>query len=655
MYAQDGDFNLYNDNRYVFFLKSSVTALATVVFKLFGAGMTQAKLVGLLYSFGGLLFFFLFLKRTFGLTVGLIYLILIGLNYNQFFYGRFPFLENAMWFYAALSLLLITHVRKPIGYAAAGMALAVAVFFGKIIGIVFLFPFTCMLVHEALTLKDSRGLGRFKLPLFYAGGFGLVLLFWALFSYLPMQQEVAGYIGEKTFSLYGAPEGLQSFDDFVCKLVSFGVSSELFPRMTVVALLGAIFVGLVFFHAGRRDMWKGKFIAVQSGHLFIAAMMVAFFGSLMIWNYQPLRYEMVLIYPFCGAAAIVLAYLWQSCSMEPSSGKLPRLFPLLIFPIALVVVGQTWSGLADRQGWVFAFDDIKYQAAGIAAGLTLMIVVAVMLVRKYGLRLPQMVGRVVVMIALGGAIGQSVELAAGWLNWPTYTMRDNAADLSMIVAPNAVLSGPYAAALTQDTELGCVIHMFGVVDVDSTLFSRFPITHLLLDEANEKRARNDHPYVMGGSALICTYRVGIKKVRLYRIAGNTGNATADSYQRSLFEILIDHYRSGKTGLVQQYLVQFTRNHPNNMSGYMLAGELAKEAGQFPEAEQLMKKAIEFSPTNYNLIGTLAVLYKKRYDATGDMMYKKLALEQLERALKYAPTSNRMKKLYAELKGLNSDN
>ena len=31
MYAQDGDFNPYDDNRYVFFLKSSVTALATAL------------------------------------------------------------------------------------------------------------------------------------------------------------------------------------------------------------------------------------------------------------------------------------------------------------------------------------------------------------------------------------------------------------------------------------------------------------------------------------------------------------------------------------------------------------------------------------------------------------------------------------------------
>ena len=91
-----------------------------------------------------------------------------------------------------------------------------------------------------------------------------------------------------------------------------------------------------------------------------------------------------------------------------------------------------------------------------------------------------------------------------------------------------------------------------------------------------------------------------------------------------------------------------------MSGYLLTSEIATKAGQFAEAEQLIKKAVEFSPTNYNLIGTLALHYKNRYDATGDLMYKNLALEKFERALKFAPTSNRMKELYAELKGLHGD-
>ena len=49
-----------------------------------------------------------------------------------------------------------------------------------------------------------------------------------------------------------------------------------------------------------------------------------------------------------------------------------------------------------------------------------------------------------------------------------------------------------------------------------------------------------------------------------------------------------------------------------------------------------------------------MLYKNWYHATGELRYKERALEHFDRALKYAPTSNRMKEEYAELKGLHSD-
>ena len=654
MFVQGGDFNPFGDTRLVFFLKSSVTALATVVFKLMGTGIQQSNLVGLVYSYGGLLLFFLFLRKTAGNLVGVIYLILICFNYNQLFYGRLPFLENAMWFFASGALVLITHFRGWWAFLTAGASLAVAVFFSKILGVVFLFPFACFLLHQAVYAERGSRSARTSRPMLFAAGFALIGLFWVLFSYLPLQSEVAGYIGEKTIELYGAPEGLQSFDDFVWKFVSFGISSDLFPRMTIVSILGAVFLGFVGFSLSRRGSLSENLSALKSGQLFVAAMIVAFYGSLMIWNYQPLRYETVLIYPFCGAAAMILSRWWRQMKSYESGGGASWLFPVLLYPIALVIVSQSWSGLAERLGWEFAFDDIKYQAAWIAVVLTLLIMAFVIVARKSGIRLPQMVGRVVVVIALGGTILQGAALGAGWFNWPTYTMRDNTADLSMILSPSAVLSGPFAATLTQDNDFGCVIHMFGVVDVDSAIFTRFPITHLLLDKANETRARNDHPYVMGGAVQVCTYRVGVGQVRLYRIAGHTGNPVADKYQRSPFEMLVDHYRSGNTSLMQQYMVQFVQSHPDNISGYMLAGEIAHNTRQYAEAEQLLKKAIEFSPTNYNLIGTLAMIYSNHYTATGNLMYKNLALEKLERALKYAPTSNRMKEEYAELKGLHSD-
>jgi len=649
-FVQYGEFNPFHDNRLVFFLKSSVTALATLVFELLGTGAVQSHLVGLFYSLGGLFLFFLFLRRTAGNTAGIFYLLLICLNYNQLFYGRLPFLEHAMWFFAAAALVMVTHFRGRWAFLAAGASLAVAIFFGKVIGVVFLFPFACLLFYQAMFENRSSRSRRVARPLMFVAGFAVVALFWVWFSYLPMQQEVTGYIGEKAFTLYGAPEGWESFDDFVWKLVSFGIESELFPRMTVLSILGAVYLGFVLFAVGRGRFRPGDATAFNGGHLFIGAMIVAFYGALMPWNYQPLRYEMVLIYPLCGGAAVVLAWLWRGARAPAEDNRVPKLWPILMYPVALVVVSQAWSGLAERLGSGFAFDEVKYQAAAIALVVVAAVFAVTIVVRRSQLRLPPFVGRVIAVAALAATIGQGVALASDWFRWPAYSERDNAADLAMILAPNAVLSGPFAAQMTQSNRLGCVIHMFGVVEVDSALFKRFPITHLLVDQANEDRARKDYPYVMAGAVHICTYHVGLRKVRLYRIAGYTGNASADAYQRSPFELAVDQSHGGNSALMQQHLITFFQSHPDNISGYLLAGQMAQQTGQYAEAEQFFKKAVEFSPTNYNLIGTLAMLYKNRYAVTGDKQYKEEALRQFELALKFAPTSTRMQKAYAELGG-----
>ena len=187
-----------------------------------------------------------------------------------------------------------------------------------------------------------------------------------------------------------------------------------------------------------------------------------------------------------------------------------------------------------------------------------------------------------------------------WMAEPTFTLRDNASDMTKILPPDAVLSGPFAPQFTLSNQMGALIHMFGVAQVDSTLFERFPVTHLLVDIANENRARDDYPQIMGGAVRLVTYHVGKKKVRLYRIAERTNNIQTAQYQRSSFELAVDYYNTSEKVKSGQMLSEFLRLHPNNISGNLMLSELAEKAGQYKEAEFLLKKAVEFSPTNYNL-------------------------------------------------------
>ena len=140
-----GSFNPLHDYRFVFFIKSATTLLAAVVFKLFGVGYLQSNIVGLLFSFPTLLLLYFAIRKAISNVAALFFLVFISLNYNQIFYGRLPFLENSMNFFAFASVAMITLSQRNFSLVLAGAFLGVSIFFGKILGVIFLFPF-CLLI-----------------------------------------------------------------------------------------------------------------------------------------------------------------------------------------------------------------------------------------------------------------------------------------------------------------------------------------------------------------------------------------------------------------------------------------------------------------------------------------------------------------------------
>ncbi|HPC11387.1 MAG TPA: hypothetical protein PK112_04730 [candidate division Zixibacteria bacterium] len=646
-YVQTGDFDPFDDARRAVFLKSSVTALAVAVFSLLGAGLWQAHLVGLLLGLAALVLFWLFMRKVAGPLAGLLFLFLAAFNYNLIFFGRLPFLEQALVFWAFLAAALLAYGRRPAIAAAAGASLALGIYFGKAIGLVFLFPFACWFAYEILVGRRERGRWLLRLAAF-AAGFLVVLAGWYLWVFAPAQAQVAGYYSEQIVDLYGAPEGLQSVDDFFFKLVTFGATTRLFPRMRSAALLSAAFLLIMLFHVTRRTSWREGFGRLAAGHVFVAAMIVAFYGTLMIWNYRPLRYQVVLIYPIYGAAAVVLAGLWRPWGV-PSRRSVPLLFYPLAVPIVMVPVYQIWDSLSEHYGGGLEWADARVWVVAASA----VIVAAIAL----GLRFRPFGGRPGTQTAaraLVGAVllGTTVLGISNYHNWsvrPTFTARDVSRDLAMTLGPGAVVSGPYAPLLAAENNLPVVVHMFGVAKADPGLFGRFPITHLLVDEANEAKARADYPAIMDSAAHVVTYHVGTDQVRLYRIAGRTPNPAANAYRPSLLERAIDAYHGGRTGEGHAWAAQFLERHPRNLSAYLAVGEIADLEGQFDLAEESLKGALAFSPTSYNLNARLAELYRERFDETGDPELRHKGLLLYEEAIRLAPSVAKLKSACNQLK------
>ena len=525
-YVQTGDFDPLNDSRRIVFMKSMITVLSIIIFKIMGTSAWSSNFVGFLYAFGSLFLFYLFIRKIAGVIPGLIFLILAGLNYNLMFYGRLPFLEHSLTFFAFLALVLITYYKNNISWVLAGVSLGVGIFFGKVTGVIFLAPFVVCFLYQILSSDNRRK--EVIQPLLFIIGIVLILVFWYFFTYGPMQSQVSGYYDEQAVSLYGAPEGLKSFDSFIKMMVYFGNDSKLFPRMQSGSILSALFLGFVFFRFSRLKSWKEKINNFDAGHLFIAVLIIASFLSLMVWNYRPLRYQLPMIYAIYGAAAIVLNMMWQKWK-KVDIKKIPVLFYFLCFPIIVVPLYQIWNGFADRYGWEFYYD---YNKHWVAIFSVIIVFLISLIIRTNILKripfLPTITKGITGLILIAN-IAFGIISYYSWADLPTFTIRDNSWDLGMVLGDGAVVSGPLAPTLIQENNLGCVIHMFGVSEADPELFNRFPITHLLLDNSNEKRAKTDYPDLMEHAKHVLTYHVGTHKTRLFRIAGISGNKIADNY------------------------------------------------------------------------------------------------------------------------------
>ncbi len=647
-YIDTGEFNPHADYRRTSFINSAITPLALVVFALGGVSTWSSNFVGVLFGLGALLFFYLFLRRTADPVAGIMFLTLIAFDYNLLFYGRLPFLEHAMAFFGLLALLLITHSEKGIMALPAGVALGIAVFFGKMIGLVFVVPFGCFFLYEIWS-RGKRPLTMRALvrPCVFAAGFIGVAMVWYLFTYLPHEYQVSGYLGEQVFLLYGLPEGLRSFDDFVKQMVTMGSDNRLFPRLRVVGLLSVVFLAMFLYHATSRSSWQSRKKCFPAGHVFLAVTMLCFFGALMIWNYRPLRYQLIMIYACYGAAAIVLHKLWYG-RPESEKGEFPWLFGLLCIPLFLIPIYQIWEGLSDRYGWEFYFEDQKYRILVAAALLSL----ATSIYLAFGpwgrstfLRPP------VRIFVIGVLIGPAIIGLRHYLDSRdrfTFTARDNGRDLGAVVTEGAVVSGPFAPSFALENELPAVIHMFGVAEADPELFTRFPITHVLLDSPNEMRARADYPEIMDSAVVVVTYYVGTRKVHLFRIAGFTGNEKADAYRLSQFERAMLLYSGGYADSARIAIEQFIAAHPDNMSGYRLLAVMTPSAEEWERALSGWRRAVDFSPTNYQLLAGLAGCYRFQAEKLHDFDLREKALSYYRKALHFAPKSSAVNEDYREL-------
>jgi len=653
-----GSWDLFGHNRLVFFLKSFSTVVSYLVFSVFGTGRFQANLVAVILNLLTMVFLFLTLKKILSKRAAFLSFFFLGINFVFIMYGRNPFLEISALFLLALGFyFMVSSFKRNLLLIPSGICFAAGIFFGKTMA-AFILP-ACLGVLLLWIFEQTSSSSRkmnFKPLIFFGSGFLLVSLFWLFFSYLPAKREVAGYLGEQAFGLYGFPKAFQSISGFITSLFTFG--ADLFYRMPVVFLLS--FFGLLLFFKNYSSIKK---LTEHRDHhskvkFFLVFWFLTGFFLLMSLNYRPLRYQLYLIPPMCALAGLWLDSFLQSFSSKRNS-SLGILFWIVFVVAATFFINYiiiTFYTLSRKPVHLGSSLVISFVITLFCGALYYWRVTVSRRVSKGGkpsdsrlLNFGQRSLIVLVLILISLVVNGWQYLS--WASSPTYSLNRSSLDLGKILSKEAVVSGPYGPGLVWDNGLKNVIHMFGVTQPDPKLFHTYPITHLALERGgNRDRAFQDYPEVMREAKIVTTYWLRNIPVDIYRIGEWTGNPETEKYPLSDFEKARLLMEEGETDSALGLLEEFVSRSPENFSGYRTLAEIYYEMKEFEKAALSLEQAAKFNPTDFSICQQLGLIYLNLMNQTGEDGYRLLAIDQWEKAIKLFPQNTNLAVQLQRIKG-----
>jgi hypothetical protein len=602
-----GDANPLKDNRWVVYEKSTQTVVAYIVYSILGTGRAEGNLAAVLMNLCAILLVALGLKN-FGSRLGaLLFALLASVNFTLTVFARIPFLEASqnLWLSASFFLFSMGEQRR-IWYAPAGAATAMAAFFGKMVALYAIGLYLAVWIFKYLTAASStepptevNRKSIIKNAIYFYGAYAIIAVFWLFFTYLPSSDQVSAYFHEQGRGLYGAPKALEDLSSFLWQAESLLWDSKYFYRLPVISILAAV-AGAILVLYLFRSLRSRRFEAPsQICWTLVLIWYVLAYSVLFPFNYRPLRYQTTLMFPMMAMAGMLLAlpfdFAGRRKTKPEKKGKrqsrllwaIPSSLWLAPFLCALYL---TVAG--SRQTVQAVMGDIYvYTFAFVAAGIVLAVGAQWIFRDAFAFR------RVAQFASLSLIFAIVVVEAIGFMSWfgaRQYSLVAADHDIGAIVAEDAVLSGSYATALTQENKLKCVHHQFGVVNPDPNFFSKFPITHLVIDQGNEERARKDYPELMSNAKVVTDYVIRGFPVKLFRISAVSPNTDARSYAPTNFEMAMEHATQGATDSAVVYAERFAGSGQKSFSAETFLASLYSERKEFSKAIDHARSAVQYS-------------------------------------------------------------
>ncbi|UCB52920.1 MAG: glycosyltransferase family 39 protein, partial [Candidatus Zixiibacteriota bacterium] len=484
-----GEWDLFGRNL-VLALNSVLTLISYLFFKLLGVGRWQANFVAAGLSLLSLIFFYLAIKKGKDQTTALLATFFLGINYILVMYSRTTFAEVSVIFFIALGIyFFVLGSKRSWLFIPSGACFAVSIFFGKMLAM-FMLP-VCLGVLILSALEESpenHPRNKFSGILFFSAGSSSVALLWIFLIYSPFSETVSQFVSGMSVGLYGSPRGLDSLSDFIYSLFSFGgvtqvfasekysLGTDLFYRMPFLFILSLLSLLGLFFKIFKVRRIRENLRSCSRLEVFFALWFVVGLFALMLWNYRPLRYQVLLIPPMCVLAALCLVDFLNPSEIKKKS-KRSMWFWIFSIPAASFLLFHTISFFPKMLGMTLQLSSIIILSFLLSFPLTYVFHEAKRW--KPNLRMKARKRVIVAEAILLVVIINGVQFwhSAGNLQ---HSLLNSSKDLGQILGEGAVISGPYSQALVMENDLKLVLRMFHAGDDDPDFFLKHPITHVAL-------------------------------------------------------------------------------------------------------------------------------------------------------------------------------
>jgi hypothetical protein len=638
----------------VFFQKNITGLVAYLLFLVTGPGIGPSHLVAVLLNLVGIAFLTWGVGRAFGFLAGWATALLLAVNYLFASYGRLPFLEVASNATLAVAFFaLIASVRRWWWALIGGVIAGAGAFFGKVTALhaapIFLLSYGLV----GWQAQNESGIRRWARPVGYAAGMGLVFVMWYVSAYLPASSEVLAYLKEQSLQLYGTPVGLSSLKGFFTQWFSFGINTSLLTWAPILSIAGLLGMSWMLVRYLRGPSWKSCLLHLPPPVLALVGWFWSGYAALMPFNYRPVRYQIVLLYPLAGAAGWMLARMVTDRRREDEPGGKASWYML---PVLAVIFATGLQHFAMSRWFEQARPGPLIQGAMVALLLGVILSsVWIWLARRgagrsrAATRMHGVLELAVVVILLGTLVDQGRHFVRWWSD-RQYALVSANRDLEQALGEGAILTGGYGTALTQTGFHGNFPAMFGVAHADPDFFKKFPVTHVAIVDVADEPFFRDYKSIAQAAERVTTYSVRNLPITVFRVAELGGNSRAGGYRPSAFEQLQLRIRGRSMDSVLAAAPGWIKDSANCFSGWRWLGDLFARYGENDQALDAYQQAAGFFPDDYLLwaqMGDMAwEIYRK--GAGSDMLQR--AIDAWSQAQHLNPRNPKLAERLAQVRG-----